>query len=70
MATMTSFKATRPGHGPRELEHRQYVCGMCGGIRYHTQGKPAPEYCRDCEPEAIRLGWMDPKPPRVRRRKT
>jgi len=70
VAGYVSLKATRPGHGNTELEYRQYRCGMCGGVRYHTAGREKPEYCKDCEPEAIRLGWMDPRPPRKRRSKT
>ena len=42
------------------LPKHEYSCGRCGIIREKSGGKQNTGYCRDCQPEARKLGWADP----------
>lgn len=54
---------------PRDVPQGKYCCGMCGRFSQYRHSAPKPEYCVDCKPEAITLGWLTPPPQKRRTRK-
>ena len=46
----------------REPRPNTYTCGRCGHEAkrdYRTEARN--DYCKDCRPEAIALGWTTPR---------
>lgn len=41
--------------------HDTYTCKRCGIQRTQHGSRKIADYCLDCRPEAIALGWITPK---------
>lgn len=40
-------------------EDRERVCGRCGVRHAPNYRTPGRDYCNDCRPEALQLGWFE-----------